>query len=147
MIKVGRIFLFSVVLQACIVAAPKYTRVEKVMQLSTGMTKHQVEKLLSVEPYQLYSMDKDSNRVFLYKYRVTDRRTLPFCLRDTNGYEFRGKFADLLVTYNKSDTVTSMQSQQSDSEIQKSRIDINALVTTISVTVPSLLVYLGLRGN
>ncbi|MFI5203505.1 MAG: hypothetical protein ACHQF2_03325 [Flavobacteriales bacterium] len=141
------LLLTGLLLYGCVATGPKYTRVEKVMKLRNGMTQKMVDSIVALKPYDLVSIDKEGNRTMLYKYRVTDRRTLPFLLRDTNGFEYKGKFADLLVTYNHADTVVCLESKGSDSEIKTKKLDINALITLVSITVPSVLVYLGLKSN
>jgi hypothetical protein len=141
------ILLFSfiaITIHGCIAHGPKYSRVEKVLQLRPGMSKGEAEKILGVRPYDLKSMDSLGTRTLIYKYRVTERRTLPFLLKDTNGQEIRGKFVDLHITYNSEDTLVSMFSKKTDSEIREKRVDINTLINFITVTAPAVLIYLGI---
>lgn len=141
------LFMICWMFTSCIAIAPKYTRVEKVVKLRNGMTQQQVDSIVDIKPYDIVSIDKEGNRTMLYKYRVTDRRTLPFLLKDTNGHEFRNKFMDLHVTYNLKDTVICLESKLTESEVKTKKLDINALITLISITVPSVMVYLGIKDS
>ena len=83
------VILFSI--SSCIIQSPKYTSLEKVMSLSTGMTKQEVEDSLGVKPYDIKAFT-DTSDVFIYIYRVTDRRTFSFNTTPVNGKESTGKY-------------------------------------------------------
>lgn len=139
------IFLFLVVVaQACIVSGPKFTRVEKVLTLKTGMTKNEVDKHLGIEPYDLNFYDSSGNYSVIYKYRVTDRKTLPFLLKDTNGVKSRGKYMDLIAYYDINDVAYRLESRKTDSKLKETKVNINSIITAITVTLPAVLVYLGI---
>ncbi|MDI1235400.1 MAG: hypothetical protein PSX81_14055, partial [bacterium] len=91
------VYLLST-LNSCIMRAPKYALSENVMTLKLGQSKEQVSKILGIEPYFVVSAD-DTQTVFLYKYRVADRATLPFLMKATNGKKVRGKFINLYDCY------------------------------------------------
>ncbi|MFN3917420.1 MAG: hypothetical protein ACK4K0_06730 [Flavobacteriales bacterium] len=142
------ILLLAYFAVGCIAHGPRYTRSEKVMTLNLGMNKQQVDSVLGLKPYYIKSMAADSSRIYIYKYRVTDRRTLPFLLRDTNGFDFRGRFLNLEATYNAQNKLISIESKQTSSEIKERKFDINSIITLLTVTTPALLVYIGItRGQ
>lgn len=128
----------------CIVKGPKYTRVEKVMKLKNGMSLNNVNKTLEIQPYDLVSVDSAGNRTLMYKYRLTDRRTVPLFLKDTNGKEIRAKFSDLYCTFDKNGYLIKMVTQKSESELKEHRLNINSLLTFMTVTAPAVLIYLGI---
>jgi len=143
------IFLFLALsaLTSCIVIAPKYSRVEKVLILKQGMTKDSVSKILGIPPYNLVSMNDTGETVLLYKYRVTNRQMVPFFLKPTNGREVRGKYVNLLVTYNAEGKLISMETCVDCDEtiIEEKKIDKDKIITLITVTLPAVMIYLGLR--
>lgn len=77
--------------QSCIVSGPKFANVDKVMELKPGMTFEQVNTHLGIGPYDLHEFDSIGRRSYVYKYRVMDRKTVPFLLKETNGIKSRGK--------------------------------------------------------
>src|SRR3990167_9928508 len=79
------ILIPTLLVQSCVVSGPKYTRVEKVMELSPGMSLQTVNAKLGIKPYDIYIYDSTGNHSYIYKYRTTDRKTVPFLLKDTNG--------------------------------------------------------------
>jgi len=85
---------------SCIVNAPRYTTVEKVLSLKIGQTGEEVAEILGTVPYNFILLT-DSEYTVLYKYRVTDRTTVPFFMKPNNGKSIRGKYVNLLVTYGK----------------------------------------------
>lgn len=149
--KIKNIFFSAVILAivylmvSCLAHGPKYTRSEKVMTLQQGMTKKQVDSVLGLSPYYIKKIDMDSSRTYVYKYRVTDRRTLPFLLRDTNGFEFRGRFLNLEATYDITGKLIALETTRTDSEIRERKLNINSLITLMTVTAPAVLVYLGIK--
>ena len=143
------IFLFFSlsVFTSCIVIAPKYSRVEQVLTLKQGMTKDSVSKILGIPPYNLVSMNDTGETVLLYKYRVTNRQMVPFFLKPTNGRAVRGKYVNLLVTYNAEGKLIALESCVDCDEtiIEEKKIDKDKIVTLITVTLPAVMIYLGLR--
>jgi len=140
--------LFIIGLSSCIVKAPKYLTVEKVLTLRQGMTKEEVSQILGIPPYNMVSMNDTAEFVLLYKYRVTNRATVPFFLKPTNGKPVRGKYVNLLVTYDKEGKVKSMESCVDCDEtlIEEKRLDPDKIVTLITVTLPAVMVYLGFQS-
>ena len=131
---------------SCIVKAPRYTTVDKVFALKMGMTKEEVNQVLETPPYNFKAMN-DSVTVCLYKYRVTDRTTLPFLLKANNGKRILGKYVNLLVTFNKTGHTSQLESCGDCDEtiIETKRFDVNKLFTLLTVTLPIVLVYLGIK--
>jgi hypothetical protein len=134
----------SLFIQSCIVSAPKYTHVEQVIQLRTGMSMDSVNSKLGIEPYDIDIYDSTGYRSFIYKYRTTDRKTAPFLLKETNGKKKIGKYMDLVAYYDSSNVAYRFESRSTDSKVDQKRFNINVLVTIVTVVVPSLLVYLGI---
>ncbi len=140
------LFLISS-LTSCIVQRPQYSRIEKVLMLQTGMTKKEVSELLGIPPYDIKSIT-ESEEIYIYKYRVTDRKAVPFVVRENNGMKVRGKYVDLFVNYSKDGKVTKIESCTECGETKEieTKIDINKIITLITVTAPALLIYLGLQN-
>ena len=104
------IMVFMMLFSAsCIVQSPKYSTLEKVLTLHLGMSKNQVEETLGIKPYNIKEYT-DSSIVFIYVYRVTDRRTLSFNTKPVNGTETIGKYVQLAVAYSKEDRMQSIES-------------------------------------
>ena len=135
----------AIFLQSCIVSAPKYTHVEQVMQLKTGMFIDTVNKIIGITPYDMDFYDYTGYRSFIYKYRTTDRKTVPFMLKETNGKRKIGKYMDLVAYYDSTDIAYRFESRPTDSKVDQKKFNINILVTIVTVVVPSLLVYLGIQ--
>ncbi len=135
----------AIFLQSCIVSAPKYTHVEQVMQLKTGMSIDTVNQRLGITPYDMDIYDSTGYRSFIYKYRTTDRKTVPFMLKETNGKRKIGKYMDLVAYYDSTDIAYRFESRPTDSKVDQKKFNINILVTIVTVVVPSLLVYLGIQ--
>lgn len=140
--------LLACFFSSCIVQAPKYTHVEQVLELKHGMTKTEVSAALGIPPYDLKSKN-DSVEILIYKYRVTERRTFPFLKRETNGIKAIGKYVDLFVTYDKEGKMLSMEScsECSETEEKTQKIDVNKVITLMTITLPAMLVFLGLRAQ
>lgn len=143
-----RIIIILIILSitGCIVKGPKFTHVEKVLDLKPGLTLTEVNNTLGLKPYDLISMDSTGARVLLYKYRLTDRRTVPLFLKDTNGKEISAKFADLYCSFNSENILTNLYSQPSESELKEHRFNINNFMTFLTVTAPAFLLYLGITA-
>lgn len=137
------ILLFS---SSCIVQSPKYTTLEKVMTLKVGMTKAEVEETLGLKPYNLKA-STDTSNVFIYVYRVTDRVTLSFNTKPVNGRKKIGKYVQLEVGYSKKDKVISIESCNMcpDNLVNIDKIDFGKIIIFLTVTLPVLLIYLGLQ--
>lgn len=131
---------------SCIVQSPKYTTLEKVITLKIGMTKAEVEEKLGIKPYNLKSYTDTSN-VFIYVYRVTDRWTLSFNTKPVNGRKKIGKYVQLEIGYSKKDKVISIESCNlcPDNLVNIDKIDFGKIILFVTVTLPVLLIYLGLR--
>jgi hypothetical protein len=141
------ILIPSLLIQSCIVSAPKYSHVEQVMQLKIGMSKDSVSSRLGVEPYDIDIYDSTGYRSFVYKYRTTDRSTIPFRLKETNGKEKIGKYMDLVAYFDSTDIAYRFESRPTDSKVDQKKFNINAIVTIVTVIVPALLVYLGVQST
>jgi hypothetical protein len=131
---------------SCVVQAPKFTSVEKVLTLQLHKTPQEVSEELGIAPYNFYYMS-DSETVLLYKYRVNDRVTLPFMLEETNGKKTRGRYANLVVTYDKHGHSVRMRTcdQCDTSQEQEKKLDFNKVMNVLTVTLPLVLVFLGLK--
>ncbi len=131
---------------SCIVVSPKYTTLEKTMMLKPGMTQHEVEELLGVHPYDIKSAS-DSLLVLTYVYRVTSRRTLSFNTKAVNGSETPGKYIQLDVTYTNDNHIVSVESCRicPDNLVTTSKIDFAKMLVFVTVTLPVLLIYFGLK--
>lgn len=139
--------LLSLVYQSCIVSGPKYTHVEKVLELKPGMSRDEVDKRLGITPYDISFYDSTGQHALVYKYRVTDRKTVPFLLKETNGIKSKGKYMDLITYYDSCDVVYRLESNPTDSKLKEKRLNVNTLITAITVTAPSVLVYLGITNQ
>ncbi|MDF3028146.1 MAG: hypothetical protein K0S23_2453 [Fluviicola sp.] len=137
----------AIFLQSCIVSAPKYTHVEQVMQLKPGMSLDTVNQRLGIQPYDIDIYDSTGYRSFVYKYRTTDRKTIPFMLKETNGKKKIGKYMDLVAYYDSTDIAYRFESRPTDSKVDQKKFNINAVVTIVTVIVPALLVYLGIQNT
>jgi hypothetical protein len=140
---VAAIMLF---LTSCFVRSPKYSTLEQVISLEVGMTKTEVEKLLGVQPYDLKART-DTSIVLVYIYRVTERRTFSFLTKPRNGKEVTGKYVQLAVSYSKTGHVTGIESCSlcPDNLVTTSKIDFGEVLVFVTVTLPILLIYFGLK--
>jgi len=134
------------ILFSCIVQSPKYTSLNQVMSLKLGMTKVEAEKLLDLEPYDLKSFT-DSSSVYIYVYRTMDRKTLSFDTRKKNGLKSTGKYVQLAVGYSKNDKIISIESCNMcpDNLVNYSKVDVEKIFLFITITLPVILVYVGLK--
>lgn len=142
------LFLFLLFLSSCVVQAPRYAKVEQVLTLQLGMTKEEVSKTLGISPYDFKSVT-DTSEILIYKYRVTDRRTVPFLMKPTNGVSARGKYVDLFITYSKEGKASFIESCSAceKTDVKKFSIDLNKVITFITATTPAVLIYLGLSNS
>jgi outer membrane protein assembly factor BamE (lipoprotein component of BamABCDE complex) len=136
-------------LGGCIVQAPRYSTIEKVLTLELGMTREQVKERLGIPPYDLRALSEAGEPVLIYIYRTTDRRTLPFLMNETNGMNTKGKFVALHVYFNNQGQVVRLESCSQCDEVksQRARIDLNAILTFATVTIPAVMIYLGLNSG
>jgi len=109
------------------------------------MTRETVEETLGLQPYDLKAFT-DSSSVFVYVYRVMDRRTLSFYTKPVNGSKKLGKYVQLFVAYSKDNKVISIEtcSLCPDNLVTKSKIEFEKVFVFLTVTLPVLLIYIGL---
>ncbi len=146
-----RLIVLSCVLigfYSCIVHSPKYSTVEKVLTLKQGMNKEEVSTVLGNPPYNFISLSDSGDYKLLYKYRVTDRAVVPLFVSGTNGKPIKGKYINLVVTYDKEGKVKSMESCMECDEtiIKEKKVDFNKVMTFLSVTLPAVLIFIGLQS-
>jgi hypothetical protein len=142
-------FVCSVLLfTSCIVQSPKYTTLEKVISLQLGMSKIEVEEILGVKPYNLKAYT-DSGSVFIYVYRAPDRKTISFYTKPLNGHKSKGRYVQLEVAYSKKDKVTSITSCNMCPDYLEidNTIDLGGFFTFLTVTLPVILIYIGLKKS
>lgn len=140
------VLLVGLLFASCIVQSPKYTSLEKVMSLKVGMTKAEVEKELGIQPYNIKRVT-DSMNVFIYVYRVVDRKTLSVNTKPVNGRKALGKYLQLAASYSKDDKLISIEScNECPDDLEKtSKIDFQKVTMFITVTLPVILIYIGLK--
>lgn len=111
------------------------------------MTKTQVEEHLGLKPYNLKAIN-DSSHTYIYVYRLTDRKTLPFNTKPLNGKEALGKYTQLAITYSNADKLLSVESCTlcPDNLVTTSKIDFEKVIVFVTVTFPVLLIYFGLKN-
>ena len=145
-IKISKIAIMLLFLTSCIVQSPKYTTLAQVMSLQVGMTKAQVEEILGVQPYDLKSIT-DTTDIFIYVYRVTDRKTISFNTNPINGSKSIGKYVLLDVAYSKDHKLISEESCRycPDNIVTTSKIDFAKIIGFVTITLPVLLIYFGLK--
>jgi hypothetical protein len=147
MIKTARLLFIIVSLSSCIARVPKYTNVEQVMLLKTGMTKDSVEKIIGIQPYDFKSLTND-DYVLVYRYRTVIRSVVPLFIRATNGKTIRGRWEDIFITYGKDDRVKDISScaQCEVKQLAKATYDITSILSTMAtLALPVVLVFLGLH--
>lgn len=132
-------------LTSCIVQSPKYTTLPRVISLKLGMTREDVEKILGVAPYDLKTYT-DTSSVFVYVYRVSERKTLSFFTGPLNGKVKLGKYVQLFVGYSNDNHVISIESCSlcPDNLVIRSKIDFEKIFVFLTVTLPLILIYVGL---
>jgi hypothetical protein len=138
--------LILVFFTSCIIQSPKYTSLDQVMTLQLGMSRAQVEEVLGLQPYDLKAIT-DTSHVFIYVYRVTERKTLSFNTAPLNGKKMRGKYVQLDVGYSMDDKVISIESCSMcpDNLVTRSKIDFEKVFVFLTVTLPILLIYVGVK--
>jgi hypothetical protein len=137
-----KVVIIMQIFTACIVQSPKYTTLGQVMSLQLGMSKTEVEQILGIQPYDLKAYTDTSN-VFIYVYRVTERKTFSFNTKPLNGKKTIGKYVQLNIAYSKHDNkVISIEtcSLCPDNMVTTSKIDFEKVFLFITVTLPVLIV-------
>lgn len=134
------------ILTSCLVRSPKYSTLNQVISLQIGMTKAEVDELLGVQPYDLKALS-DTSITYIYVYRVTERRTFSFNTKPLNGKEVTGKYVQLAIMYSKNNQVINIEScSLCPSNLETtSKIDFGEVLVFITVTLPILLIYFGLK--
>lgn len=137
---------YMLLCSSCIVQSPRYATISQVLSLEVGMTKAEVEDVLGVGPYDLKSQD-DSLRTLIYVYRVDDRRTLAGLTNERNGKASLGKYVQLNVTYSNDGKVMAIDScgMCPANMVEVTKIDFEKILGFLMVTVPALLVLVGLQ--
>ena len=132
-------------LTSCIIQSPKYAKLSQVMSLQLGMTRELVEEILGVQPYDLKAFT-DTTSVFIYVYRVNDRKTLSFNTKPTNGNKRLGKYVQLMIAYSKDNKAISIESCSlcPDNLVIKDKVDFEKIFVFLTVTLPVILIYIGL---
>ncbi len=140
------LIIIGLFFSSCIVQSPKYTSLEKVMKLKPGMTKTEVEKELGIQPYNV-KLVNDTMNVFVYVYRVVDRKTLSIYTTPVNGRRALGKHMQLSAAYNKNDILINIESciECSNDLVNLSKVDFQKITMFITVTLPVVLLYIGLK--
>jgi len=143
--KVVIVAFLVLLLPSCIIQSPKYAKLNQVMSLQLGMTREKVEQILGVQPYDLKTFT-DTTTVLIYVYRVNDRKTLSFNTKPTNGNKRLGKYVQLMVAYTKDDRAISIESCSlcPDNLVIKDKIDFEKIFVFLTVTLPVILLYVGL---
>ena len=145
--RILKVAFCSLLLTSCITQSPKYTSLDQVMSLDVGMTKAQVEERLRLAPYDIKSTT-DSTNSYIYVYRTIERRTFPIYTEERNGRKALGKYVQLFVTYSKKNDkaihieTCSYCPNDLDHNI---KVDFEKIILFITVTLPVILVYVGLK--
>ena len=113
------------------------------------MSRQQVEQLLNLQPYDFKALT-DTTQVLTYVYRVRDRKTFEHLTSPHNGRTSVGKYVQLHVTYSKdSSKVVHLESCSNcpDNLVHVSKLNMNLgkMFTFVTVTLPVILVYIGIK--
>ncbi len=116
------------------------------MELRLGMTKAEVEDILDLDPYDLKA-HTDTSDVYTYVYRPYDRKTLLFFTKPKNGRRAIGRYVQLHVAYSLKGEVINIESCTTcpDNLVSTSRINFEKVIAFATVTLPVILVYVGLQ--
>ncbi len=146
--QILQLTLILILLPSCIVKSPKYTSVKQVMALEVGMTRKQVDSILRLHPYDIKSKT-DTSTVYVYIYRLDDRRTLSINTKPLNGRVTNGKYEPLAVTYSKDSIMLAMESCSLCREelMSVSKVNFEKVLSFLMITAPALLIYLGLKSK
>ena len=111
------------------------------------MSKTQVEDVLALKPYNIKAFN-DTSQTYIYVYRLTDRKTLPFHTKALNGKETIGKYVQLAICYSNDNKVINIESCTlcPDNLVTTSKIDFEKIIVFVTVTFPVLLIYFGLKN-
>lgn len=141
------ILIIILSLSSCIVQAPKYSMVENVFQLKIGMSKEEVSAVMKTPPYDLKASDISGESIYIYKYRLRDRRTIPLFVNPTNGSKARGKYVDLFLSFGADNMLSKIESCSDCDKVKAERkiINFNAIITFVSITLPSIFLFLNLK--
>lgn len=126
---------------------PRYTEIEKVAQLETGIEVDSVNSILNSVPHDMLSLDSNGTMVLLYKYRVKEIRRIPIVMKKSKGVEVEGHWKDLIVTVSPEGKVIHYESRAEEliSEAERKKIDPNKMIQSITlaitVVLPALLVF------
>ncbi len=129
-----------------LVNAPKYTTVEKVFALKLGLTQEEVMLALETPAYNFKLMNTAKPSYFINTGLET-RTTLPFILRQNNGKKILSKYVNLVITYDKKGLSKKMEGCGDCDEaiIETKKLNIDKVVTLLTVTLSIFLVYLGIK--
>ncbi len=143
--QVMKVAFTMLLLTSCIIQSPKYATLPQVMSLQLGMSREKVEEILGVQPYDLKAFT-DTTSVFIYVYRVNDRKTLSFKTKPTNGNKRLGKYVQLMIAYSKENKAITIESCSlcPDNLVIKDKIDFEKIFAFLTVTLPVILIYIGL---
>lgn len=141
--------LIVISFSACIVKVPKYTNVEEVLTLRTGMTKDSIDRILGVKPHDVKSIS-DSEMVVIYVYRTTVRKIATPVMKERNGTPTKGKWVDLFITYGNDGKAKNIESctECEVHHLEKSNINLTPILASVaSLVLPTILVFVGLQNK
>lgn len=105
-IIINAIYLLFVVTVSCTtIQLPKFTTMEKLSQIKTGMIRDQVELILGIPAYQVSSIDENGDITVIYNYRVSERKVARNIIQPTNGLDTWGNFGRIFITFSKDERV------------------------------------------
>lgn len=104
------VFVLILITQSCIVTSPKYTTIDKVVQIKIGMSLSELEELLEIPIYDLYLINENDEKTIVYNYRVFDRKVPIKIMTPNNGKKTLGKYDKLIVTLSKDNKVIKVES-------------------------------------
>lgn len=86
--------------------APRFTTIEKVLKLNSGMSYDEVVKTLGSDPYNMYSLTyEDKQTVYIWYYKIVERKEDPKVLStpegSVSGEEVIDKQQMLYVTFDE----------------------------------------------
>ncbi len=78
--------ILAVILPSCkTVQVPKFTSIDNVLTLTINSTIQDVENKLGCKPYNIYSNQKDGYTIYVYKYKVLERKVNPKMVNKIGG--------------------------------------------------------------
>jgi len=78
----------SLLLQSCsntLIRAPKYVSVDNVMDIRLNFTLEDVISKLGMKPYDVYSSHKEGYTIYIYKYKLVERKERPGIINAKGG--------------------------------------------------------------